>query len=199
MNFHVNSTLSSNNIIYSSSKGIVINATYPITRTIGSYFNTFINDTLVQCTSGCATDYYNIWLQNKTYNTTFLNVNFDKSKVYVKDSNLTIRWFLNINVSDINGIGISRVQVDINNSYANRAYSQLTPTNGFLSNLIITEYTLNGTVPFTIGIDTCTDLNNEPNIVCFTPYNISINKTGYGRKTMTIDINRSKTLNIILS
>jgi hypothetical protein len=55
---------------------------------------------------------------------------------------------------------------------------------------------MNGSVPFTASLDTCTDIRSNINITCFTPYNITVNLTGYKSFNLSLDVNRSKIVNV---
>ncbi|MEK6984156.1 MAG: LamG-like jellyroll fold domain-containing protein [Nanoarchaeota archaeon] len=194
----VNWTVSYKNRITSLAKGIVLNTTSA--SNTGSFFNSFTNDTIVPCSVGCASYYYDVWLQNKSMSTTLLNVSFNKSRVYVKDSNLTVQWYLDINVTNsTNNAGIANAQVIINDSFAKNVFNGTTDAIGGIATQVITEYTQNGTATFNVNTDTCTDLRSNENITCFAPYNISVNITGYGTAARSIDINRSKFVNLSLT
>ncbi len=74
-----------------------------------------------------------------------LNATFNKSKVYVDDnSSLTIKWFADVNVTNMSGVPLRRARVAVFNGTNDRIEKQYTPANGVLS-FNITEYRQNGT------------------------------------------------------
>ncbi|MEK6892163.1 MAG: NosD domain-containing protein, partial [Nanoarchaeota archaeon] len=94
------------NTISSLSAGININGSRNQTP---SRFNTFTNDTIVPCTTGCAANYYDIVLTANATDITFLNVSFNKSRIAfipyapampVEKNNLTVQWYLSVNVTN---------------------------------------------------------------------------------------------------
>ncbi|MEK7137692.1 MAG: hypothetical protein AAB853_05420, partial [Patescibacteria group bacterium] len=120
--------------------------------------------------------------------------------VPIEINNLTVRWFLNVNVTNSTGNNpIANAQVIINDSFATNIFNSTTDSTGGISTQLVTEYTMNGSVPFNVDLDTCTDVRNNVNITCFTPYNFSVNITGYTSAAKSVDVNRSKFENISMS
>ena len=105
------------------------------------------------CSVGCASDYQDVDLRNKTYYTTFLNVSFNKSRVFIRESNLTVKWFIDINVTNsTNNAPIANAQVVINDSFAANVFNGTTNSVGGIATLEVTEFTMNGSVPGVISI-----------------------------------------------
>jgi len=205
MRYNVNNNTFYGNTISSLAAGIVINGTTPKASPIKeTRFNTFTNDTIITCTTGCASNYQDIVLTANVTDITFLNVSFNKSRVAfvardlsnpVEINNLTVKWFLDVNVTNIsNNRPIANAQVVINNSLSINVFTGNTDVTGGIPTLIVTEYTQNGSVDFATS-DTCVGINNV-NITCFTPHNITVNLTGYNTSFFNITINRSKFVNI---
>ncbi|MEK6984155.1 MAG: LamG-like jellyroll fold domain-containing protein, partial [Nanoarchaeota archaeon] len=195
------------NKITSQAIAILINGSGQ-TATKSTRFNTFTNDTIVPCSTGCASNYNDIVLTSNVTDITFLNVSFNKSRVAFIDrapsvprekKNITIQWYLSVNVTNSTNNAPLEALVFINDSFSTKVFNGTTDTAGGIPTQIITEYTQNGSVPFTAGTDTCTDVRGNENVTCFTPYNISVNITGYNTASRSLDVNRSKFVNISLT
>jgi len=201
---NVNNNTFYRNSISSLAIGILINGSGQSTGE-STRFNTFTNDTIITCTIGCASDYQDIVLTANVTDITFTNVSFNKSRVAfverdpttpVEKNNLTVRWYLKVNVSNSsNNKAIDGALVTINDSFDTTIFDGDTDATGGIPVQIVTEYTQNGSVPFDVNGDTCAGLNN-PNITCFTPHNITVNITGYTDAFVSKSINRSRLLNI---
>src|SRR3989338_3719422 len=171
------------------------------------YGNTFTNDTIVPCTAGCADNYQDIVLTANTTDITFTNVSFNKSRVAfvpavpsatVEKNNMTVRWFLAVNVTNsTDNNPFSGAEVVVNNSLGANVFTGNTDASGSTVTVTVTEFTLNGSVPFNAGTDSCVGISNV-NITCFTPMNITVNFTGYDRNFTSIDVNRSRLVNVSL-
>src|SRR3970282_808626 len=134
----------------------------------------------------------------------FINNSFNKSRISIDNpfgtdkNNLTIQWYLDVNVTNsTDNNPIANAEVNINNSFARNVFSGLTSITGGITQQIVTEFELNGssfnsTTFFTD--DTCNGINNY-NVTCYTPYNISVNISGYYNNDTSKTINRSKFLN----
>ena len=181
------------------------------TATQSTRFNNFTNDTIVPCTSGCSSNYYDIVLTANVTDIIFTNVSFNKSRISIvprnpsnpiEKNNLTVKWFLDVNVTNsTDNKPIVGAEVNINDSFATNVFSGLTDATGGIATQTVTEFTINGssfnsTKFFTS--DTCIGIDNL-NVTCFTPYNISVNFTGYDRDDTSVIVNRSKFVNISLS
>ncbi|MBS3105962.1 hypothetical protein J4234_06945, partial [Candidatus Woesearchaeota archaeon] len=205
---NVNNNTFFRNKITSLSAGIVVNGTGQ-TASQTTRFNTFTNDTIIPCSVGCAANYQDVILTANATDLTFTNVSFNKSRVAliprspdtpIEINNLTVRWFLSVNITNsTNNLGIANAQANINDSFANNLFNLTADASGATSVVEVTEYTQNGTVNFTTDLDTCTDVRSNVNITCFSPYNISVNITGYNPNSASIDVNRSKFVNISMT
>ncbi len=199
------------NTISSLAIGILFNGTNTVLPRVSPnvYSNTFTNDTIIPCTTGCASNYNDIVLTANATDITFTNVSMNKSRIAivprspdapVEKNNLTIQWYLSVNVTNSSKNNpIANALVVINDSFALNIFAGTTDSTGGIPTQIVTEFTMNGSVTFTTGTDTCTDVRNNINITCFSPYNISVNITGYSTADRSIDVNRSKFLNISLT
>ena len=185
------------NVVNATSRGIRINGTglpYLMSN------NIFINNTFLPCSIGCSAD---ILITANSTNNIFLNNSFNKSKVIfvprspenpVEKNNITVKWYLTINISN-NTKTIVGAQYNINDSNANNIVNEsMTDT---IKTIEVTEYTQNGSVPWGTS-DSCASVRNNINITCFSPYNVSANMTGYNSNATSIEMNRSRLINIFL-
>ncbi|MBI2102076.1 right-handed parallel beta-helix repeat-containing protein, partial [Candidatus Woesearchaeota archaeon] len=200
----VNNNTFYRNSISSLAIGILVNGSGQ-TAAQTTRFNTFTNDTIVPCTSGCASNYQDIVLTANATDITFTNVSFNKSRVEfvprslsvpVEKNNMTVRWFLAVNVTKNDNTALQGAEVVINDSFNVNVFTGNTDATGSISPQTVAEYIQNGSVPFAAG-DTCVGINNI-NITCFTPYNITINLTGYERNFTSAEVNRSRLVNVSL-
>jgi len=204
---HINNNTFHKNMIFSLSGGIVVNGTTDIVAE-ETRFNTFTNDTIIPCSLGCAGNYQDIVLTANATDITFTNVSFNKSRVAfvprdlgvpVEKNNLTIRWFLDVRVArNTDNTALQGAEVVVNNSFGANVFTDNTDANGRIATVTVTEFTMNGSVPFNAATDTCVGINNV-NITCFTPMNISVNLSGYNSNFTSVDVNRSKLVNVSLS
>jgi len=209
---NVNNNTFFRNTISSFAAGILINGSGQTTADgETTRFNTFTNDTIVPCTTGCASNYQDIILTANATDITFLNVSFNKSRIAfipnspdapVEINNLTVQWFLDVNVSNsTNNKGIEDAWVMINDSFANVIFNSSTDATGGIPPQIVTEFTMNGSTNssrYFNSLDTCVGTDTH-NITCFAPFNISVNFTGYANTNLSLDVNRSMLENISLT
>lgn len=203
-NFHNN--IFSNNTIFSSHIGILLNgsgdeATLLYTPSPNSSsFNSFINNTIICLT--CDDTYKgDIIITSNVTDTLFLNNSFNKSRVVfvprspenpVEKNNITVKWYLSVNISNSTKT-IVGAQYNINDSNAKNIVNEsMTST---IKTIEVTEYTQNGSVAWGTS-DSCATLN--PNITCFSPFNMSANMTGYNSNATSIEMNRSRLVNLFL-
>ncbi len=201
---NINNNTFYGNIISSLAIGILINGSGQA-ATEETRFNTFTNDTIITCTTGCASNYQDVILTANATDITFLNVSFNKSRIAIiprsiedpaEINNLTVQWYLDITVDD-GSSPIEGAQVVINDSNAFNLFNDTTDSNGNIPTQTITGYTQNGSATFDDAVDTCIGVNSH-NVTCFTPHNISVNTTGFNPGDLSIDINRSKIVTISL-
>jgi hypothetical protein len=210
---NVNNNTFYRNRISSLAIGIFINGTGQ-TASQTTRFNTFTNDTILPCSAGCAGNYNDIVLTGNATDIIFLNVSLNKSRVAIiprdlgvptEKNNLTVQWYLTINVTNsTNNNGVEGAQVNINDSLANNIGNFTTDASGYATTVIVTEFTMNGSLgsAWTADNDSCYQLKltlTTENLTCFTPYNISVNKTGYNAASRSADVNRSKFVNISIT
>ncbi|MEK6943612.1 MAG: right-handed parallel beta-helix repeat-containing protein, partial [Nanoarchaeota archaeon] len=197
------------NRISSLATGILLNGTDTDGNGISRlYGNTFTNDTIVPCSVGCAANYKDIILSNAT-DIFFLNVSMNKSRIAfvpietdgtAEKNNITVQWYLTINVTNAtNNAAVQNAQISINNSNATNIFEGITDATGGIGTLAVVEYTQNGTINWGMN-DSCTlidgDVVQTDNITCFSPYNISVNITGYNNASRSIEVNRSMFVNM---
>jgi len=198
----------SRNTISSLAAGIMINGS-TATDTDLTKNNIFTNDTIITCNgASCADNYQDIVLTSNATDITFLNVSFNKSRVAfvprdlttpTEINNLTVKWFLDINVTDSSDdTALVGAQVVINDSNSLNLFNGTTDSTGSIPTQTITGYTQNGSAAFDDAVDTCIGVDSH-NVTCFTPHNISVNTTGFDPGDLSIDINRSKIKTISLS
>jgi parallel beta-helix repeat protein len=162
---------SSNKIINSS----INNAKY------GIYFHSSKNNTILN--SSISNSYYNDFYLKWDSHIISLNTHFNESKplLYDSKSSLTVKWFLNVNVTDYMGIPVPNANVKIEDN-TNGTYdtTYVTDGNGYLRWIPLTEY-----IKFALGK------------TYYTPHKIvAWNNTlvGYAQPFM----NESKTVTIVL-
>src|SRR3989338_61508 len=171
--------------------------------------NTFTNDTIIPCSSGCASSTYDIIIDGNATDNIFINVSFNKTKVlFVENSsnpielqNITVKWFLDVNVTDTSNNALASAQVVINDTNGFNVFNSTTDSTGGIPTQTITEFTQNGSVPWGNN-DSCRLVLNTfstENLSCFTTHNISVNITGYVNNNTRVDVNRSKFLNLSLA
>jgi len=159
---NVNNNTFYRNTITSLAIGILINGSGQSTGK-STRFNTFTNDTIVPCTTGCASNYQDIVLTSNVTDITFLNVSFNKSRVAFvprdlttpnEINNLTVKWFLTVNVTDVNNNPLEAATVQVNDTFDTTIFTGDTNSDGFIYNIEVTEYEQNGTVDFNAVEDT---------------------------------------------
>ena len=191
-----------NNLIISKEFGIeVVHSLSTGSPTFTIRNNFFINNTIIPCSDGCASGYKDIIFDGNITDMFFINTSFNKSNVqFTLDTgeyaNMTVKWFLTINISNSTGQPIP-AQVIINDSNNLNILNETAATNGLTRTIEITEYTQNGTVPFGNN-DSCIPLRNHINITCFSPFNMSANMSGYTSNATSIEMNRSRLVNLFL-
>lgn len=154
--------------------------------------NNFTGDIILPCSVGCSSSHLAVNITDGAHDVTFLNVSFNKSLVRVEagGNNLTVRWYLELNVINLtDGNALEGAEVTLNDSFDTTAFKSNTDQQGRIPQQAFTEFTMNGSVDFN-GQDSCIGIDN-PNITCFSPYNVSINLTGYVDSDETIQLNRS--------
>jgi len=142
-------------------------------------FNTFENDTLVE---GFTTQYFNIYSYDNSTNNNFTNLNFNKSDIRfgAGENNLTIKWFLAVNVTDSTG-QLSFASVNINDS-SNINYSAITNTAG------IATFTVSETKLSSTGFN-----------MSYNNYTITVRRTGYYTNSTTRNVTASMQASIFLT
>ena len=204
----VNNTFYKNSIS-SLAIGILINGTDADFSTISKvYSNTFTNDTIVPCSVGCAADYQDIVLTANVTDITFTNVSFNKSRVAfiprdpsfpTEKNNMTVQWYLTINVTNsTNNNGIPGAQINVNDSFGFNLFNLTSDATGGIGTQTLTEFTMNGSVQWGTN-DSCQTLGLNENITCSSPYNMSVNITGYNAASRSLEVNRSMFVNMSMS
>ena len=113
--------------------------------------NSIINFTITNSSN------YDIYLQDS--HLSLLNTTFNRTLIY--NSILTVSWYLDMNIL-WNNIGAEYADVTIIDSLMVEVFNDLTDKNGWIKDIVIQEYTVQG--------DTTT---------YFTPYTITASKNGY--------------------
>ncbi|MEL7663859.1 MAG: CARDB domain-containing protein [Methanosarcina mazei] len=95
-----------------------------------------VSDTTIEGSSQY--DYY-IYRNSKINS---INTSFDKSKVYLYDSNSILDnfWYLTVNAVDANGNPISNSNIYVDNSTGSQIYSGSTDSQGLVKNIAVKEY-----------------------------------------------------------
>ena len=200
------------NRITSLAAAIMINTSFfTTTPPVPINFITFTNDTIVPCSVGCAANYKDIILSNAT-DIFFLNVSMNKSRIAfvpietdgtAEKNNMTVQWYLTINVTNAtNNAPITNAQVVINDSFATNVFDGLTDATGGIGTQTFVEYTENGTINWGQN-DSCTLIDGDAvqtdNITCFSPYNVSVNITGYSTAGRSLEVNKSMFVNMSMA
>ena len=126
--------------------------------------------------------YYDICLDDGS-NLTIINTDFKKNKVYFDDddSNLTVKWYLDVKVIDQyeNPIYNANVRIkDNQNGFFDENYT--TNSEGYVKLINLTEY-----------------VKNNKTETYYTPYNITVEKYGVLNST-DINLDKNKEITIIL-
>ena len=169
-----------NNITNSSSYGVIFRGTTDSVYASGFISQTSLNDT---------------YLPTSATNNRFLNMTFNKSKIFVAAGNsMVVQWFLTLNITNSSGGGIPEASVNISNLTYALPYmiSTNADSSGLLRNQIITEYSINGTH----GYDAmCLE---QPKVMCYSPHTILTTNSTFDDNTTTLNITATQTLQIIL-
>ncbi len=189
--------------IRSSSNNTLLNTTCSFNNFAGINFRYSNNITIVNNTCqgnwfGITSSYSNdIVIINSTISSdntdlvidfdshlTTLNTTFDPLKTSVDDglSTLTVQWFLNIYVNNINNEPVLYANVTVYDSIGTKVYNGTTDTSGYRKWIGATEYIENSTVK-----------------VYHTPHNITVSKSGYYNGYSEPNMNESKTVIITLT
>ncbi|MBI5225504.1 DUF87 domain-containing protein [Candidatus Micrarchaeota archaeon] len=128
-------------------------------------------------------------------NNVFLNMSFNRSKITAAGgSNLTIRWYLTLNITNSSGGPIPAASVNITNNSFGPMYAISTnaDSTGYLRNQIITEYIVNGSH----GYDAM--CLNQNTVNCYNPHTFLIQNRSFNDNQTSFNITSSSTLQIIL-
>jgi hypothetical protein len=123
-----------------------------------SYGNLFVDNTVV---SGSILD---VNVTDNAYNNIFRNVNFSISKAFVNtgNNNLTVQWYLYVNVTGSQGLPISGASVSALDYFSGLSFIDTTNSSGFTSKQNVTEY-----------------LQNSSGIVSYSNYTLNSASFGY--------------------
>jgi len=149
---------------------------------IGVYVSGANNFTIANSTisSSISSD---IVFNSTSYNNSIVNTNFNKSKLTVLDtSNATIKWFLDVNVTDNASSPLSAASVTITDSKSTQIFSGTTSSNGGIPTQLVTEYIANNTT------------NNF-----FTPHTVSGSKSGYDANSSSVNVSNTTSFRLILT
>ncbi|MBI5225457.1 hypothetical protein HY989_06320 [Candidatus Micrarchaeota archaeon] len=175
-----NGNFTGNNVTNSSSYGAYFFVALGNVYASGFFAQTALNDTIVTQTS--------------THNS-FLNMTVNRTRIRVDaNSNLSIQWFLTLNITNSSGGGIPGASVNISNfTYASPyMISTNADASGLLRNQIITEYSINGTH----GYETmCLE---QSKVICYSPHTILTSNSTFDDNTTTLNITATQMLQIIL-
>ncbi|MBI2653175.1 right-handed parallel beta-helix repeat-containing protein, partial [Candidatus Woesearchaeota archaeon] len=161
---NVNNNTFFRNSISSLAIGILVNGSGQTAQET-TRFNTFTNDTILPCSTGCADNYFDIVLTANVTDITFTNVSMNKSRIAfvasspaepVEKNNMTVRWFLDVNVrKSTDDTALQGAQVVINDSFSSNVFTGNTDANSAIPTQTVTEFTMNGSVTLN---DTCINI-----------------------------------------
>ncbi len=116
-------------------------------------------------------------------NNTFINVTYNPDKERMNSSSELIRkWYLDVNVEDINGVPFNNANVSTYNVSGDIQFSVLTNALGNIERQEVIEY-----------------INNAGVRNFYTNYTINITKTGYSNYSAIMNISNNAALFVILS
>ncbi|MHA2336508.1 MAG: right-handed parallel beta-helix repeat-containing protein [Candidatus Hodarchaeales archaeon] len=126
---------------------------------------------------------YDIYLTLNA-NLVSLNTAFNKSKVYFNDgtSSLTVKWYLDINVTDDENNSIIDSTFAIYDANNEHIYNGTTDVDGRAEKIRVEEY-----------------MQNAKNFTFFTPHTISAAKKGFQINHITVVVNSSKNVTLTLN
>jgi len=164
---------SDNNILLTN---ILINNSIGINLTTSSDYCQIINTSIVNSTT------FDIQL-NEDSHAYAINCSLNRSKINYVDiaSNLTVQWYLHVNVTNGTGSGVANADIIVRDNHTNQSEYRLTNANGECKWIICTQYVEDVTGPIEIH----------------TPHNITASKTPYEGFAKPV-MNTSKTVSIVL-
>jgi parallel beta-helix repeat protein len=146
---------------------------------IGSKDNIVI-DSLINVTEGQWK--ISIKSDGSTSNNTLLNTTFNKSNVQIDNGIIYVKWYLDVNVTNLSYSPIYQANVSAWDNYtSNLAFSKNTSIDGMIERQNLTEYFQNSSGKF-----------------YYTNYTISTAKEGYATDSTALNITNSTILHIIL-
>ncbi|MBI3623555.1 S8 family serine peptidase [Candidatus Pacearchaeota archaeon] len=160
-----------NSIFY---KNTLINNSLGLLLPISNNNNLFIDNVIINDTSND--------INNSGSNNTFLNTTFNKSKVSVKAGFMTVKWYLDANVSTRLVAPVNQANVSAYNISNNLYFTQNTSASGFITRQNVTEYIQNVTGKF-----------------YSTNYTVNATKPGYSNYSTQLNITSSTLLNILMN
>ena len=200
-NIFTDNNLSNNSdgfYIHSSSNNWLINNNISISN-MGIYFgssngNTIINNHLNDCDSGF---YLSSSRNNKIINSTItnssgndfnywsnsdfevINTTFNKNNINIRDGNsdLTVKWFLDVKVVDENNIPIPNARIIVKNKYGEEEFNEISGLDGILKWIICTEY-----------------IQYESFEIYYTEHKISAEKDGILINELDVNMDESKSV-----
>jgi|GEM_PF-6895227 len=158
--------------------------------------HTFANDTIIACSSDCDDNYADVRLDTGVWDISFLNVSFNRSSVSWAGGtqNLTVGYWLMVNVTNSSESPIDSASVNIMNATSSTPMIQTTTTaNGLAGWFALTEYIATGAYAYTNG---CVD---QSNLTCYTPHNVSgIKSPDYGFNSSLVNVTSSQVFHLVL-
>ena len=154
---------------------IILDNTFLGVGGTGTSFITIINSTISNNSNR------DISLSSSWFTT--INTTFNETKVYFGDgeSNLTVKWYLNTKVIDIDNNSVASANVVVKNVTDEEAYNGTTDSDGYVRWIPCIEY-----------------VQNQTTTVYHTPHTIYVEKNGVSNNT-TIWMNESKDITLALN
>jgi parallel beta-helix repeat protein len=180
--YTINNTIAGN-MVYNNDIGIRVRNASDNTFIENSIFNNNYSVYLYQQSSG--NEFINCTLSNPTYDdfnltgdshAILLNTTFNKTRVYYGDtlSDLTVKWFMHVNVIYFNGDPVSFAEIWVRDFFGMDLFVRWADSNGWARWIIVTEY-----------------VQEKSMITYFTPHNVSATDGSlWGFASPFMDINK---------
>lgn len=159
----LSSTIVENNHIFNNREGIAVTA---------SNLNPLTNNTIVDSIE---------WDINFTGSLTLLNTTFNKTKLlFGNNAELTVQWFLNLKVVDVNNFSIADANVTVKNLSGDVVFKGVTDYEGKSYWIVLTEY-----------------YQKEDESIYFTPHTVIVEKKDVINE-MIVSMEKSRTVTLML-
>jgi len=183
----INSSTSPLLLAYGSSNWQIINSTLVSINDIGfRTYSTSINNTMTDSTISSSQTHPDITVGTSS-EFTAINTTFNKSDVTVStDSNLIVKWYLDVYVNDTSGNPVNQANVTAWQVNSTQEFTELTASSGYIIRQTLTEYTHNATQVY------------PDNVTYSTNYTVNANLSGYTNATQEVNLTENKNIYLTL-